>query len=86
MAKGKSRGAAGGPHKNHGPKRHMHAWCGVMKQDFAKAGLLNKYHDFESWSQACQARGSKHVTAADFEAFCRLKPEEQKAYFQNLRK
>ena len=86
MAKGKKSGASSGLRKNHGPKRHMHAWCGAMKQDFAKSGLLSKYYDFESWSQACQARGSKHVTYEDFQEFRKLKFEDQKAYFKNFKK
>jgi hypothetical protein len=49
MAKGKGKKvSSGGPHKKHGPKRHMFRWAGAMKHEFAKSGLLSKYNDFES--------------------------------------
>ena len=87
MAKGKKKGASsGGPHKNHGPKRHMHAWCGSMKKDFADAGLLTKYHDYESWQQSMAARGRKDITRAEFNKFVLLSREEQKEYFKSAKR
>lgn len=86
MAKGKGSKSSGGPHKNHGPKRHLHSWCGAMKKDFADAGLLSKYYDFESWQLAVSARGNRKATYADFQAFVVLSMEEKKAYFANMKK
>lgn len=86
MAKGKGSRASGGPHKNHGPKRHMHSWCGAMKQDFAKAGVLSKYHDFESWQLAMSARGNRKADRAEFERFVVLSMEDKKAYFAAIKK
>ena len=87
MAKGKKKvGGSGGPHKNHGPKRHLHRWCGAMKQDFARAGVLSKYHDYESWQIACAARGKRSVTQQEFEMFVILPMEKKKEYFTNIKK
>ena len=87
MAKGKGKKvSSGGPHKKHGPKRHLHAWCGAMKKDFADAGLLSKYEDFESWQLAMAARGCKKADKAEFSRFVVLSLEEKKAYFANLKK
>jgi len=87
MAKGKGKKvSSGGPHKKHGPKRHLHSWCGAMKHDFAKSGLLSKYYDFESWQLAMAARGCKKADYNEFKAFAVLTMEEKKAYFANLKK
>jgi len=87
MAKGKRKGtSSGGPHKKHGPKRHMHAWCGPMKEAFAKTGILTKYYDFESWQLAMAARGNKKADYNEFKAFAALSMEEKKAYFAALKK
>jgi len=88
MAKGKGgkRVSSGGPHKSHGPKRHMHTWCGAMKKDFADAGLLSKYYDFESWQLAMAARGNRKATYAEFQAFSLLSMEDKKAYFETHKK
>ena len=88
MAKGKGKKvSSGGPHKKHGPKKKMwHCWSSTMRMHFAKAGLLKKEYNFESWQQACQAKGARNTTKADFDAYCRLSPEEKKAYFNNLHK
>ena len=86
MAKGKGKGrvAGGGQHKNHGPKRHMHSWCGALKSEYAKAGVLNKYNDFESWQLAMAARGNRKATEAEFYAFSNLSMEDKKAYFAKV--
>ena len=87
LTKGKGKKvASGGPHKKHGPKRHMHAWCGAMKKDFADAGLLSKYYDFESWQLAMAARGNRKADYAEFRVFSLLSMEEKKAYFANCKK
>ena len=88
MAKGKGgkKVSSGGPHKKHGPKKHMFRWTGPMKKQFADAGLLSKYSDFESWQLAVAARGNRKATYADFQAFVVLSLEEKKAYFANLKK
>ena len=65
MAKGKGKKvSSGGPHKKHGPKKKMwHCWSSTMRMHFAKAGLLKKEHNFESWQQACQAKGARNITS-----------------------
>ena len=88
MAKGKGKKvSSGGPHKKHGPKKKMwHCWSSTMRMHFAKAGLLDKYHNFESWQQACQAKGKRNATEAEFKEFVRLSDEEKKAYFASITK
>ena len=62
MAKGKGKKvSSGGPHKKHGPKRHLFRDYKPMIKAFADAGLLSKYDNYESWVLACQARGKRNV-------------------------
>jgi len=89
MAKGKGgkRAASAGPKKMHGPKKKMfHCWSSTMRMHFAKAGLLSKYNNYESWQQACQAKGKRNTTKADFDEFVKLSQEEKEKYFENLGK
>lgn len=88
MAKGKGgkRAASAGPKKMHGPKKKMwHCWSSTMRMHFAKAGLLTKFNNYESWQQACQAKGKRNTTPADFNEFCKLDKEAKVAYFANLK-
>ena len=86
MAKPK-RGSSSGPHKNHGPKKHLfHELKPIVKQ-IADAGLLSKYHCYESWTLACSARGIKNPRKEDFNKFIILKTKAEKdEYFKSLRK
>ena len=88
MAKGKGKKvASGGPHKKHGPKKKMfHCWSSTMRWHFAKAGLLNKYNNFEAWQQACQAKGKRDATKANFDEFVKLDREAKDKYFEDLGK
>ena len=90
MAKGKggkAAPAAAKQRKNHGPKRKMHhCWSSTMRMHFAKAGLLDKYHNYESWQQACQAKGKRNTTINDWNEFVKLDDEAKKVYFENLNK
>lgn len=91
MAKGKGGkpSVSAGPklRKKHGPKRHMFRWTGPMKYQFAQAGVLTKYTDYESWVLACQARGKrKDIDKAEFDKFVLLSLEEKKEYFKNIKK
>ena len=88
MAKGKGKKvASGGPHKKHGPKKKMfHCWSSTMRWHFAKAGLLTKYNNFESWQQACQAKGKRDATQANFNEFVKLDKEAKDKYFEELSK
>jgi len=88
MAKGKGKKvSSGGLHKKHGPKKKMwHCWSSTMRLHFARAGLLDKYHNFESWQQAVQAKGKRNATEAEFKEFVKLSDEEKKAYFENITK
>lgn len=82
MAKGKGKGAStGGPRKSHGPKRHLHSWTGALKSDFARAGVLSKYHDFQSWQLACTSRGIREISYGDFQKFQAMAFEQQKQFF-----
>lgn len=86
MGKGKGRKiGGGGPHKNHGPKRHMFNWAGTSKQEFGAAGLLNKYNNFESWQLACTAKGKKSSTMDEFKEFVCLSMEAKRAFFKNIK-
>lgn len=89
MANGKGgRGSASsGPRKSHGPKRKMHhCWSSTMRKHFADAGLLSKYYNFESWQQACQAKGKRNATHDEFLEFVKLDKEAKEKYFENLGK
>jgi len=88
MAKGKGKGgASSGPRKSHGPKKKMfHCWSSTMRKHFADAGLLSKYYNFESWQQACQAKGKRNATKAEFEDFVKLDKEAKDKYFTELNK
>ncbi len=85
--KGGKKVSSGGPHKKHGPKKKMwHCWSSTMRLHFARAGLLDKYHNFESWQQAVQAKGKRNATEAEFKEFVKLSDEEKKAYFASITK
>ena len=87
MAKGKGKKvSSGGPHKNHGPKKHMHSWTGPMKWQFGKMGALTKYTDKESFAQALASKGIKSSVDSMWKTFTSLPKEEQKNYFKNLSK
>ena len=87
MAKGKGKGgASSGPHKKHGPKRHLFKEFKPMVKAYADAGLLSKYYNYESWSQACAAKGKRNATRSDFNSFVNLPMEEKKKYFESMMK
>ena len=90
MAKGKGGKravASSGLRKKHGPKKKMfHCWSSTMRWHFAKAGLLSKYNNFEAWQQACQAKGKRDATQANFNEFVKLSKEEKDKYFAELSK
>lgn len=59
------RGASPAPtkkqNKSHGPKRHMfHDYNKALRIAFGQAGMLNKYHNRESFDLACTARGVRN--------------------------
>ena len=86
MAKSKGKKvSSGGPHKKHGPKKHMFRWCGPMKHSMAKTGILSKYCDKESFAQALAAKGIKSSIDSMWKTFISLPTrEEQKTWFKNL--
>ena len=87
MAKGKGGAkSSSGPHKKHGPKRKLFKEYKPMIKMFADAGLLDKYHNFESWQLACAARGVKKADRAEYNKFSVLTMAEKKEYFKNLSK
>ncbi len=87
MAKTKRSSGSSGLRKNHGPKRHLHKDYKPMVHVIAKAGLLSKYSDKESFILACTARGVKHNYDALWSQFALLKTKAEKdAWFKNLNK
>lgn len=85
MAKPK-KGSHSGPHKNHGPKRHLFKDFKPLVHVFGKMGLLTKYNNFESFVLACNARGKKNPTKADFDKFVLLDRKHQDEYLKSLSK
>lgn len=59
MAKGKSKTNSGGPHKHHGPKKHMFREYGAMKWQFGAMGMLKKEYDQEAKAQSDNAKAVK---------------------------
>ena len=87
MAKGKGGSkSSGGPHKKHGPKRHLFKEYKPMIKAFADSGLLNKYHNYESFVLACDARGKRNASRQEFNSFVCLSMEDKKKYFQSITK
>ena len=91
MAKGKGgkASAAAGPklRKKHGPKRHMFKGYKPMIKVFADAGVLDKYHDKESFALALAARGIKKDINALWQEFHMLPDRAaQTEWFKNLKK
>ena len=87
MAKGKGKGSSsGGPRKSHGPKRHLFKEYKPMIKAFADAGLLDKYHNYESFVLACNAKGKRNATKQEFNSFVCLSMEDKKKYFKSITK
>lgn len=88
MAKGKGKGgASAGPRKPHGPKRKLfHDWTSTMRMHLARAGLLSKYNNYESFALACGARGKRNPTKAEFNDFILLTREQKDEFFKGLHK
>ena len=87
MAKSRKASAAGSSlRKKHGPKRHMFSYYKPMVYAMAKTGLLSKYINFESFTQACNAKGKKNVTRQDFAEFSLLTLDQKRYYFKSLTK
>ena len=85
MAKGKKKsGSSGGPHKKHGPKRHLFKEYKPMIHVIAKTGLLSKYSNYESFVLACSARGKRNPSKQEFMEFTLLTREQQTEYFKSL--
>lgn len=88
MAKGKGgkRSVSTGPKKMHGPKKKMfHCWSSTIRLQLAKAGLLKKENNYESWQQAAQAKGKRNATIHEFNEYVKLDKDKQKVYFENLK-
>ena len=88
MAKGKGKPSSptvSKGRKNHGPKKKMwHCWDSTTRLHLAKAGLLTKYYNRESFDQACAARGIKSNLDALWAEFTAA--ADKKAWFKNLKK
>ena len=90
MAKGKGKKVASSgstlrkAHK--GPKRHLFKEYKPMIAAFAKAGILSKYYNYESWQLAMAARGCRKADYGEFSRFVVMSLEDKKAYFANLKK
>lgn len=92
MANGKGKPAVAAPakvklRKSHGPKKKMwHCWDSTTRIHFAKAGILTKYYNKESFTQAVNAKGIRNNIDALWSEFKNLPKQEQKAWFKNLKK
>ena len=88
MAKGKGKkSSSGGPHKKHGPKKKMwHCWDSTMRLHFAKAGLLTKYHNRESFDQSMTAKGIRTDIASLWAEFIALSDDDKKEWFKTVKK
>ena len=80
--------ASKGAQKSHGPKRKLfHQFSNKMRYEFGKLGLLNKFHDFESFKLACMARGCTHPTEEMFRKYMMLTTNQAKLeWLKNLQK
>lgn len=72
-------------HKSHGPKRNMFRDYKPMVHQFAKAGLLTKYNDYESFALSCTTRGVKSGIAEMWIEFRCLPRDKQNEYLKNIR-
>lgn len=73
--------------KNHGPKRKLfHDWDSTTRLALAKAGLLSKYSNYQSFALSLNARGIKKDVEKYWKDFCLLPNlEARKAFFKNLK-
>lgn len=85
MAKGKGKKvSSGGPHKKHGQKKKLfHCWDSTMRLHLAKAGLLCKYTNKESWEQSCNAKGIRAEGDSLWKEFVALDLNSKKVWFKN---
>ena len=88
MAKGRGKStSSGGPHKKHGPKKHLFRWTGPMKQSFAQTGILSKYYNRESFELAVAAKGFKFNTGDLWIEFSKLPDlNAKKNWFKTIKK
>ena len=91
MGKSKKGVSHAGPHKKHGPKRHLFKEYKPMIKAFADAGVLDKYHNLESFILACQSKGLKHGSKEEWENRFKIfttelkSKEEQKIWLNNCK-
>jgi len=87
MAKGKGKKvSSGGPHKKHGPKRHMFKEYKPMIYAFAQSGLLKKYYNRESFELSLNSRGIRNIPNWLWTEMISLPTEkEKKEWFKNLK-
>lgn len=73
--------------KNHGPKRKLfHDWDSTTRLAFGKAGLLTKYHNYQSFALSLNARGIKKDVDKYWRSFCLLPDmNAKKEFFKNLK-
>ena len=91
MAKGKGGkpSVSAGPklRKKHGPKKHLFKEYKPMIKAMADAGLLDKYHNKESFALALASRGIKKDVDAMWHQFQMLPDRAaQVEWFKNLKK
>ena len=73
--------------KNHGPKRHMfHGWNKAIRTEFGRLGILDKFHNKESFALSLNARGIKSDIDKYWIEFCSLSAAKRKTYFESLGK
>jgi len=88
VAKGKGGSkSSGGPHKKHGPKKKMfHCWDSTTRLHLAKAGLLRKYNNKESFEQCITAKGVRNNTDDLWNEFIKLNEIDKKTWFKQIKK
>lgn len=88
MAKGKGGSkSSSGPHKKHGPKKKMfHCWDSTTRLHLAKAGLLGKYSNKESFEQCVTAKGVRNNIDDLWNEFIKLSEIDKKTWFKQIKK
>ena len=67
-----------------GPKKKLfHCWDSTMRLHLAKAGLLCKYTNKESWEQSCNAKGIRAEGDSLWKEFVALDLNSKKVWFKN---
>lgn len=70
--------------KNHGPKKHMFKDFKPMVAAFARAGVLSKFYNYESFVQSLTSQGVRSMTKELWADFSILPYEAKKEFLKNI--